>query len=110
MIDMLDALKPDKPALFSLDEESHMGKSFQVIPARYNSSGDLEIAVFNLEMVVHTSKNSFLFWDWEDQDAQIIQRRANFKLDKYKLENKKPLLKKKLREITMKRFELRKPS
>lgn len=110
MIDTLDALKPDKPALFSLDEESLMGESFQVIPARYNSRGILEIAVFNLELVTHTRKSSFLFWDWEDHDAQIIQRRASLKLDKHKLDSKRSLIEKKLREITMKRFDLRKRS
>jgi len=110
MIDTLDALKPDKSALFSLDKESLMGEGFQVIPARYDSRGFLEIAVFNLELAVTTRKSGFLFWNWEDQDAQITQRRASLKLDRYKLENKKPLIEKKLREITMKRFELRKPS
>ena len=110
MIDTLDALKPDKSALLSLDKESLMGEGFQVIPARYDSRGFLEIAVFNLELVVTTRKSGFLFWNWEDQDAQITQRRASLKLDRYKLENKKPLIEKKLREITMKRFELRKPS
>jgi hypothetical protein len=110
MIDTLDALKPDKPALFSLDEESLMGESFQVIPARYNSRGVLEIAVFNLELVTRTRKSSFLFWDWEDQEAQIIQRRASLKLDRHKLESKRSLIEKKLREITMKRFDLRKRS
>lgn len=110
MIDTLDALKPDKSALFSLDKESLMGEGFQVIPARYDSRGFLEIAVFNLELVVTTRKSGFLFWNWEDQDAQITQRRASLKLDRYKLESIKPLIEKKLREITMKRFELRKPS
>ncbi|MGZ9742161.1 hypothetical protein ACXX83_27610 [Pseudomonas sp. GNP012] len=110
MIDTLDALKPDKSALLSLDKESLMGEGFQVIPARYDSRGVLEIAVFNLELLVTTRKNGFLFWDWEDQDAQITQRRASLKLDRYKLESIKPLIEKKLREITMKRFELRKPS
>ncbi|MFM9485052.1 hypothetical protein [Pseudomonas monachiensis] len=110
MIDTLDALKPDKPAMFSLDEESLMGESFQVIPARYNSRGVLEIAVFNLELVTHTRESSFLFWDWEDQDAQIIQRRASLKLDKHKLDSKRSLIEKKLHEITMKRFDLRKRS
>jgi hypothetical protein len=110
MIDTLDALKPDNSALFSLDKESLMGEGFQVIPARYDSKGFLEIAVFNLELEVTTRKNGFLFWNWEDQDAQITQRRASLKLDKYELENKKPLIKKKLREIAMKRFDLRKPS
>jgi len=110
MIDTLDALKPDKSALFSLDKESLMGEGFQVIPARYDSKGFLEIAVFNLELEVTTRKNGFLFWNWEDQETQITQRRASLKLDRYRLENNKPLIKKKLREITMKRFELRKPS
>jgi len=110
MIDTLDALKPDKSALFSLDKESLMGEGFQVIPARYDSRGFLEIAVFNLELVVTTRKSGFLFWNWEDQDAQITQRRASLKLDRYKLENKKPLIEKKPREITLETFELRKPS
>jgi hypothetical protein len=110
MIDTLDALEPDKPALFSLDEESLMGENFQAIPARYNSRGGLEIAVFNLKLVTQTRKSSFLFWDWEDQEAQIIQRRASLKLDKHKLDSKRSLIETYLREITMKRFELRKRS
>ncbi|MBV7567814.1 hypothetical protein [Pseudomonas sp. PDM27] len=110
MIDTLDALKPDNSALFSLDKESLMGEGFQVIPARYDSKGFLEIAVFNLELEVTTRKNGFLFWNWEDQDAQITQRRASLKLDRYKLENNKLWIEKKIREIAMKRFELRKPS
>lgn len=110
MIDTLDALKPDKSALFSLDEESLMGEGFQVIPAGHDSKGFLEIDVLNLELIVPARKNGFLFWNWEDQDAQIIQQRASLKLNRYKLENNKPLIEKKLREIAMKRFELRKPS
>ena len=108
MIDTLDALKPDKPALVSLDEESLMGERFQVIPARYDSKGFLEIAVFNLELVVRTKRSSFLFWNWENQDAKIIQRRASLKLDRYRLEHKRPLIDKKIHEIAMKRFNLQK--
>jgi hypothetical protein len=108
MIDTLDALKPDKPALFSLDEESLMGERFQVIPARYDSKGFLEIAVFNLELVAHTRKSSFLFWNWENQAAKIIQQRAFLKLDKRILETNRALIEKKRREIAMKRFDLRK--
>jgi len=108
MIDTLDALKPDKSALFSLDEESLMGEGFQVIPARYDSRGFLEIAVFNLELVVTTRKNGFLFWNWEDHEAQITQRRASLKLDRYRLEHKRPLIDKKIPEIAMKRFNLQK--
>lgn len=61
MIDTLDALKPDKPAVVSLDEESLLGNRFQVIPARYDSKGILQIAVFNLELVADTKKSNFLF-------------------------------------------------
>lgn len=108
MIDTLDALKPDKPALYSLDEESLMGERFQVLPARYDSKGFLEIAVFNLELVAHTKKSSFLFWSWEKQAAKIIQSRAFLKLDKRILEGKRTLLENKCRELLMKRFDLRK--
>ncbi|MGJ7515770.1 hypothetical protein ACSFE6_15765 [Pseudomonas baetica] len=108
MIDTLDALKPDKPALYSLDEESLMGERFQVLPARYDSKGFLEIAVFNLELVVHTKKSGFLFWNWDRQAAKIIQSRAFLKLDKRILETKRALLEDKCRELLMKRFDLRK--
>lgn len=108
MIDTLDALKPDTPALYSLDKESLMGERFQVLPARYDSKGFLEIAVFNLELEVHTRKSSFLFWDLEKQGAKIIQSRAFLKLDKRVLEAKRTLLENKSRELLMKRFDLRK--
>jgi hypothetical protein len=108
MIDTLDALKPDKPALFSLDEESLMGENFQVIPARYDSKGFLETAVFNLELVTHTRKSNFLFWEWEEQTTKITQRRAYLKLDKYKFEEKKASIEKIRSEIRMKRFDLQK--
>ncbi|MBZ9782416.1 hypothetical protein K9857_12810 [Pseudomonas sp. REP124] len=108
MIDTLDALKPDKPALSSLDEESLMGERFQVVPARYDAKGFLEIAVFNLELVANTRKSSFLFWSLEKQAAKIVQSRAFLKLDKRVLETKRALLEKKCRELVMKRFDLRK--
>ncbi|MGH8388476.1 MAG: hypothetical protein ACRESJ_23865 [Pseudomonas sp.] len=108
MIDTLDALEPDKPALISLDNESLMGERFQVIPARYDSKGFLEIAVFNLELVAYAKKNSFLFWSWEEQAAKITQSRAYLKLDKRILDSKRSLLEKKLQEVVMKRFDLRK--
>jgi len=108
MIDTLDALKPDQPALCSLDEESLMGERFQVIPARYDSKGFLEIAVFNLELAVQARKNSFLFWSWQDQSAKIIQQRVYLKLDKRILERKRALLENKCHDLVMKRFDLRK--
>ncbi|AWY42562.1 hypothetical protein DKY63_22670 [Pseudomonas putida] len=108
MIDTLDALKPDQPALYSLDEESLMGERFQVLPARYDSKGFLEIAVFNLELVAHSKKSGFLFWNWEKQAARIIQSRAFLKLDKRVLEAKRALLENKCSELLMKRFDLRK--
>jgi hypothetical protein len=106
MIDTLDALKPDKPALYSLDQESLMGERFQVIPARYDAKGFLEIAVFNLEVVAYTKRSGFLFWNWERQAAKIIQQRAYLKLDKRILASKRALIDNKRREIRMKRFDL----
>lgn len=108
MIDTLDAVKHDENALYSLDEESLMGQRFQVIPARYDSRGILEIAVFNLELVAYTKKSDFLFCDLEGHAAKIIQQRAYLKLDKNKLESKRAIIEKKAREITMKKFDLRK--
>ncbi|WP_160108988.1 hypothetical protein [Pseudomonas izuensis] len=108
MIDTLDALKPQKPALYSLDEESLMGQRFQVIPARYDSKGFLEVAVFNLELVTRTRKSNFLFLDWEDPATTIIQHRAFLKLDKRIFESRRALIEKKRHEIAMQRFDLRK--
>jgi hypothetical protein len=106
MIDTLDALKPDKPAILSLDQESLQGERFQVIPACYDSKGFLEIAVFNLELVAYAKKSRFLFHEWEDAGVTVIQHRANLKLDKKELETKRVLINKKRQEIRMKRFDL----
>jgi hypothetical protein len=108
MIDTLDALKPDKPALLSLDQESLKGERFQVIPACRDAKGFLEIAVFNLELVAYTKKNSFLFHEWEEAGVKVTQHRANLKLDKRVLESKRALIEKKRRDISMRRFNLRK--
>ena len=107
MIDTLDALRPDKSALYSLDTESLMGERFQVMPARYDAKGFLEIAVFNLELVSYAKKSAFLFFDWEGQASKIIQQRAYLKLDRNKLDAKSALIDKKRREILMSKFDLR---
>ena len=108
MIDTLDGLKHNEPALLSLDEQSLMGRRFQVIPARYDEQGTLTIAVFNLELVAYTKKSSFLFWDWEGHAAAIIQQRAYLKLNRTKLEINRAIIERKVRELKMKKFDLRK--
>lgn len=110
MIDTLDALKPDQPALHSPDTESLMGERFQVMPARYDAKGFLEIAVFNLELVSYAKHSAFLFFDWEGQASKIIQQRAYLKLDRNKLDTKRALIDKKRREILMSKFDLRRNS
>ena len=108
MIDTLDALGADKPALFSLDNESLKGRRFQVAPVCYDAKGDLHMALFNLELVATVTKSSFLFWSWQEQSATLFQRSAFFKLDRQRLNNRRPLMEKNLREITAQRFALRK--
>ncbi|WP_339523073.1 hypothetical protein [Pseudomonas sp. EL_65y_Pfl2_R96] len=108
MIDTLDALKPEKPVVLSLDEESRKGRRFQVAPSRYDSSGNLHMAVFNLELVANTEKSGFLFWSWEKQTAKIVQQSAFLKLDREVLDTKRELMEKKLRDQIMKRFALAK--
>jgi hypothetical protein len=108
MIDTLDALKPDKPALLSLDEESLKGHRFQVAPSRYDSKGNLHMAIFNLELVADTKRSSFLFWPWEKQSATLVQQRAFLKLNRDELDTKRALMAATLRGQVMKRFALRK--
>lgn len=108
MIDTLDALGSDKPALLSLDAESLMGQRFQVAPVRYDANGDLHMALFNLELVATVSQSSFLFWSWQEQTATLYQRSAFFKLDRQLLDSQRPLMEKTLRNITAQRFALRK--
>jgi len=108
MIDTLDALRPDTDAVRSLDDESLKGRRFQVLPARYDSSRNLHIAVFNLELVANETKNGFLFWSWEKQSANLVQQSAFLKLNRAILDTKRPLMETKLREQVMKRFTLRK--
>jgi hypothetical protein len=107
MIDTLDALKSDEPAVLSLDEESLKGRRFQVAPSRYDSSGNLHLAIFNLELVADTDQNSFLFWPWDNQSAKLVQQSAFLKLDRNVLDTKRSLMATKLRDQIMKRFALR---
>lgn len=108
MIDTLDVLKPDKPALLSLDEESLKGHRFQVAPSRYDSKGNLHMAVFNLELVADTERSSFLFWPWEKQSAKLVQQKAFLTLNRAVLDTKRALMADSLRGQVMKRFALRK--
>lgn len=108
MIDTLDTLKTNTPAMLSLDEETRKGETFQIIPARYDSQGNLNIALYKLELSVDISRRSFLFWDWEKRSARIIQRKAFLKLNRRELDSKRVLIKKKLDEYLMRRFALRK--
>lgn len=108
MIDTLDTLKANNPAMLSLDEETRKGETFQIIPARYDSQGNLNIALYKLELSVDIRRRSFLFWDWEKRSARIIQRKAFLKLNRRELDSKRVLIKKKLDEYLMRRFALRK--
>ncbi|AWM90061.1 hypothetical protein DJ564_04155 [Pseudomonas sp. 31-12] len=107
MIDTLDALKSDKPAVLSLDNESLKGRRFQVAPSRYDSSGNLHLAIFNLELVADTERNSFMFWPWENQSAKLVQQSAILKLNRHVLDTKRALMATKLRDQIMNRFALR---
>jgi hypothetical protein len=108
MIDTLDTLKNDHTAMLSFDGETRQGETFQIIPARYDSHGNLTIALHKLELNVDMKKHSFLFWDWEKRSAKIIQRKAFLKLNRSELDRKRALIKKKLDEHLMRRFTLRK--
>jgi hypothetical protein len=108
MTDTLDALKSDKPAVLCLDEESRKGDRFQVVPARYDSKGNLNISVFNLELVAVVKKSNLLFWNWESRSAKLIGTSAFLKLNRNELNTKRALMEKKLHENIMKRFALRK--
>lgn len=107
MIDTLDALKVDQPAMLSFDRETRQGETFQIIPARYDSWNNVHIAVYKFELSVDIKKHNFLFWDWEKRSAKIIQQQAFFKLDRSHLDSKRTLIKKKLDEHLMRRFNLR---
>ena len=108
MIDTLDTLKTNNPAMLALDEETREGETFQIIPARYDSQGNLNIALYKLELSVDIRRRRFLFWDWEKRSARIIQRKAFLKLNRRELDSKRVLIKKKLDEYLMRRFALRK--
>jgi len=108
MIDTLDTLKTDHPALLSFDNETQEGETFQVVPARYGTQGNLHIALFKLELSVEVKRRSFLFWNWEKRSARIIQRRAFLKLDRRELDSKRALVDRLMNEHLMRRFNLRK--
>ncbi|AXA55880.1 hypothetical protein ACNT2N_08090 [Pseudomonas thivervalensis] len=108
MIDTLDTLKTNNPAMLSLDKETREGETFQIIPARYDLQGNLNIALYKLELSVDLRRRSFLFWNWEKRSASIVQRKAFLKLNRRELDSKRMLIKKKLDEHLMKRFALRK--
>ncbi|ROM63575.1 hypothetical protein BK653_26275 [Pseudomonas brassicacearum] len=108
MIDTLDTLKTDHPAILSFDSETREGETFQIVPARYDSQGNLHIALFKLELSVEIKQRSFLFWNWERRSARIIQRSAFLKLDRSVLDSRRALINKTLNKHLMRRFPLRK--
>jgi hypothetical protein len=106
MIDTLDSLKINSPALLAFDRASASGDSFQVIPARYDDKGIINIAVFKLELNARTKRTNFLFWTWEKYSAEIIQRKAYLKLNTTILEGHREMINERLEEKRMKRFDL----
>jgi hypothetical protein len=108
MIDTLDTLKTDHPAILSFDNETQEGETFQIVPARYDAQGNLHIALFKLELSVEIKRHGFLFWNWDRRSARMTQRRAFLKLDRGELESKRTLVNKLLSEHLMRRFTLRK--
>lgn len=107
MIDTLDALKPATAATLYLDTETNYGEKFQVIPSRYDAQGNFNIAVFSLELVSEMKRGSFLFWNWENQSAKLVQQHAYLKLNREYLARRRTLIEKQRREITLQRFALR---
>ncbi|MBC3375434.1 hypothetical protein HU762_15895 [Pseudomonas sp. SWRI92] len=108
MIDTLDAMKSNNPAMLSFDSESRQGESFQIVPARYDSDGNLHIAFYKLELRVSKRKSSFLFWSLEEHSATIIQHKAYMRLDRNEMDRVRAYLKQKSSGQLMKRFDLRK--
>ncbi|WLH13388.1 hypothetical protein PSH58_03215 [Pseudomonas hefeiensis] len=108
MIDTLDTLKTDEPALLTFDQETREGETFQIIPARYDSQGNLQIALYKLELSVDIKRRRFLFWDREKRSAKIVQRRAFLTLNRRALDSKRALINQLLHEHLMRRFPLRK--
>ncbi|MDB6445089.1 MULTISPECIES: hypothetical protein [Pseudomonas] len=107
MIDTLDALKIERLAMLSFDNETREGESFQIIPARYDTQNNLNIAVYKLQLNVNIKKRGFLFWNWEQRSATITQQRIFLRLDRSELERKRGLIRNKLNEQSMRRFNLR---
>lgn len=106
MIDTLDSLKGNTPALLSFDRETASGETFQVVPARYDARGFLNIAVFKLELSAQIKKQHFLFWSWEKSAAKIVQRKAFLKLDRAKLKANRRTIDTRLAKELMARFDL----
>lgn len=67
------------------------------IATQYDSQGDLNIALYKLELSVDISRRVF-FWDWDKRSARITQRKAFLKLNGCELDSKRVLIKKKLDE------------
>ncbi|WP_426206074.1 hypothetical protein [Pseudomonas sp. TWP3-1] len=108
MIDTLDSLQNNTAATLYLDTETGLGKKFQVIPSRYDARGNLHIAVNSLELISEVRKGGFLFWNWQQQSAKLVQKRAYLKLNRQVFETMREQMESELRKITMQRFALRK--
>lgn len=107
MIDTLDALGANKTALLSFDNESNRGRRFQVAPTHYDTKGNLHLTVFQLELISRVKKNNFLFWAWEDKSTTLVQRQADFVLERSLLDEQKLRLFEVLRQkLVAQRFAL----
>lgn len=106
MIDTLDSLKNNTPALSAFDRETASGETFQVVPTRYDAQGQLNIALYKLELNAHIRKSHFLFWSWERRSARIVQRRAFLKLNRKELDRHRKLISSRLENKLTERFNL----
>ena len=107
LIDSFDAIKRDRLAVYSLDQETAMGELFQITPFWRDGSGRLRMQVSRLQLLTRVRSEQFLFGKVNDSSAMLLQYYAEFVLNESRLNELRRQIQLKLENNRMKKFEMR---
>jgi hypothetical protein len=104
--DMLKALKADATALGSFSTNSLRGEDFRIMSAERDRQGYLRIVANHFRLLSSVKRTEFIFWEWEERTATLLQNFGRFRLDVQTFEQNREFLERRIEEINMSYIEL----
>jgi hypothetical protein len=103
---MLKALKADATAMEFFSRNSLLGEDFRIVSAERDGQGYLRMVANHFRLLSSVKRKEFIFWEWEEQTAKLLQNFGHFRLDVQTFEQKREFLERRIEEINMSYIEL----